>query len=56
MPPTMDGVLGEEAVAVELLEIVEDVADVLERVRPLDVARELDHVPGRRAARVGRDR
>ena len=49
------GVLVEEPVAVELLEVVEDVADVLERVRPLDVAGELDDVPGgrRSAARSG---
>ena len=34
----------------ELLEVVEDVADVLERVRPVDVAGELDHVPGGRCS------
>ena len=39
------GVLLEEPVAEELLEVVEDVADVLERVRPVDVARELDDLP-----------
>ena len=39
-------VLPECAVAVQLDEVVEDEADVVERVRPLEVARELDDLPG----------
>ncbi len=38
-------VLVEEPVAEELLEVVEDVADVLERVRPVRVSGELDRLP-----------
>ena len=42
-------VVGKEAVAVELLEAARERADVVERVRPRGVARELDALPAREA-------
>ena len=42
-------VVGEGAVAVQLLEVGEDLVDVVERVRPLRMARDLRHLPGRQA-------
>ena len=39
-------VLGEQAVAVQFLKIRESVLDVIQRVRPLGMARELDALPG----------
>ena len=44
-------VIGEVAVAVQFLEVGEDVADVVQRVRALRMARDLRHLP-RRQARV----
>jgi len=41
-------VVREGAVAVQLLEVGEDVVDVVERVGPLRVARDLRHLPGRK--------
>src|SRR5207249_4330394 len=42
-------VVGKRAVAVQLLEVGVDLADVVERVGPLRVARDLRHLPGREA-------
>ena len=49
------GVVRERAVAVQLDEVVEDPLDVVERVRPLLVARELDGAPDLVLARLRRD-
>ena len=42
-------VVGEVAVAVQFLEVGEDLVDVVQRVGPLRVARDLRHLPGRQA-------
>ena len=44
------GVVGEGAVAGELMELVADQAEVIERVRPLRMARQLRDLPGRQRA------
>jgi hypothetical protein len=48
-PPTMDRSSAKCAVAVQLLEVGEDLGDVVQRVGPLRVARDLRHLPGRQA-------
>ncbi len=45
-PPTIDGIVGEHAVAVQFLEIGEQRADVIQRVGPLRVTRHLRDLPG----------
>jgi hypothetical protein len=48
--PAHDGqVVGKVAVAVQFLEVGEDLVDVVQRVGPLRVARDLRHLPGRQA-------
>ena len=47
MPPTIAGSSAEAAVAVDLLEAVEDARDDVEGVRPLDVSRPLHCIPRR---------
>ena len=55
MPADERRVVRERAVAVQLDEVVEDPLDVVERVRPVLVARELDGVPDLVGARLLRD-
>ena len=46
------GVVGATAVAVELEEVVEDPLDVVERVRPVEMTRELDRLPDLLGGRI----
>ena len=54
-PATIARVVGAAAVAVQLEPVVEDPLDVVERVRPLLVPRELDRVPDLLVGRLGLD-
>src|SRR5262249_24826568 len=46
---------GATAIPVELEEVLEDALDVIERVRPVLVARELDRLPDLLGTRIGSD-
>ncbi len=50
-PPTIGGIVGEPTVAVQLGELVEDLAGVVQGLRPVGMARELHSVPRAQARR-----